>query len=295
MTNELHGDGWKPPDRPIASVVIPAHNEEMVIGRLLSGLIGDRPGLLEIIVVCNGCTDGTATVAAGQSPGVRVIELAEPSKRAAIALGDAEATVFPRMYVDADVELSAESVEHLASALSTGRILAAAPRRTIPRDGASPVVRWYYDIWEQLPQVRAGLFGRGVIALSEAGNERVRRLPAMMGDDLLASEAFDEHERRIVEDSNVVVWPPRRLRDLHRRRVRAATGNAQADRAGFRRGSSITSGRTLLKLALEQPRLTPRIFVFLGCAVASRLAARRAIRSGDFDTWLRDESSRTTA
>ncbi len=175
----IRGDGRRP-DRPIASVIIPAHNEELVIGRLLRGLIGDQPGRLEIIVVCNGCTDGTAAVAAAHGPGVQVIELAEPSKRAALVLGDAEATVFPRLFVDADVELSAESVDRLVSALSNDGVLAAAPERTIPRDGVSPLVRWYYDVWEQLPQVRGGLFGRGVIALSEAGNERVRRLP---GDD----------------------------------------------------------------------------------------------------------------
>ncbi len=87
---------------------------------------------------------------------------------------------------------------------------------------------------------------------------------AMMGDDLLASEAFEQHERRVVAGSNVVVRPPKRFRDLHRRRVRAATGNAEADRAGLRRGSSVTSGRTMLALAVEHPLLIPTVFVFLG-------------------------------
>ena len=27
------------------------------------------------------------------------------------------------------------------------------------RDRSSRLVRWFYDVWEQLPQVRAGLFG----------------------------------------------------------------------------------------------------------------------------------------
>jgi hypothetical protein len=34
------------------------------------------------------------------------------------------------------------------------------------------------------------------------------------------------------------------------------------------------------------------VLVFLAVALASRLAARRRIRRGDYDTWLRDESSR---
>lgn len=46
-----------------ASVIVPAHNEEQVIGRLLEQLLDDPDGGLEIWVVCNGCTDRTADVA----------------------------------------------------------------------------------------------------------------------------------------------------------------------------------------------------------------------------------------
>lgn len=280
-------------DRPIASVVIPAHNEARVIGRLLSGLIEHDGRRLEIIVVCNGCTDDTAAVAASYDPAIRVIELPEPSKRAALRRGDAEATSYPRLFIDADVEISARSVEQLVDALAGGIALAAAPERIVPRDGVSHLVGWYYDIWEQLPQVRSGLFGRGVIALSEAGNERVRALPSVMGDDLVASEEFTGDERVIVPEASVVVHPPRTMRDLHRRRIRAATGNAQADRVGLRRSSSITSPRTLVALVADQPSLLTRLPVFLGSALASRIAAARVVRTGDYDTWLRDESSRT--
>ena len=42
------------------SVIIPAHNEESVIGRCLAAMLeGAQPGELEIIVVCNGCSDRT--------------------------------------------------------------------------------------------------------------------------------------------------------------------------------------------------------------------------------------------
>ena len=49
------------------SIVIPAHNEEAVIGRLLRSL-SDRKENDEIIVVCDGCSDRTAEIAA-RSPG----------------------------------------------------------------------------------------------------------------------------------------------------------------------------------------------------------------------------------
>ncbi len=275
-----------------ASIVIPAHNEESVIGDLLAGLGAQPPGRFEIIVVCNGCTDDTAAVARRQAPEVTVIEIAEASKRLALIEGDEAATSFPRLYVDADVQLTAASVDLLVAALSNGRLLAVAPERRVPRDGVSVWVRWYYDVWEQLPQVRAGLFGRGVIALSERGNARVRSLPALMGDDLIASEAFSPSERAIVPGAEVIVWPPRTLGDLLRRRVRAATGNAEADSAGLRSSTSVTSWGVLSEMARGKPSLIPKMLVFVGVGVASRIRARRAIREGDSTTWLRDDSSR---
>lgn len=51
-------------------------------------------------------------------------------------------------------------------------------------------MRWYYDVWQRLPQVREGLFGRGMIVLSPEGHERVRALPQVMSDDLAMSESF---------------------------------------------------------------------------------------------------------
>ena len=49
---------------PLASVVIPAHNERRVIGRCLRALReGAAPGELDVIVVANACTDDTAAIA----------------------------------------------------------------------------------------------------------------------------------------------------------------------------------------------------------------------------------------
>lgn len=279
---------------PIASVIIPAHNEEAVVERLLRALTSDGAEHFEIVVACNGCTDSTAEVARSAAPGAVVLELPQPSKRAALEAADRAATRFPRLYVDADVELSASSAAALARALNADNgVLAAAPVRVVPRTELSPPVRWYYDVWERLPQVEEGLFGRGVIALSKPGNERVRALPSVMGDDLVASEEFTDGERAIVEEATVVVHGPRNVRDLYRRRVRAVTGNAQADDVGLRRSAARTSPARILQLAAEQPSIIPRLPVFLAITVAARVGARRAIRRGDFETWLRDESSRT--
>lgn len=278
-----------------ATVIIPAHNEERGIARLLAALTGGDPRSgpqLEIIVVCNGCTDRTAGVARSFSPAVTVIEQSRASKHLAMRAGDSASTALHQIYVDADVEINRISVDRLVEALEEGPALAAGPARVIPRAGVSTFVRAYYDVWERLPQVRCGLFGRGVVAVSGAGRQRLRDLPPVLSDDLAMSEAFGPRERVLVDAATVTVHPPRTLGDLLRRRVRVVIGNVEADRQGLRSEGSATSVATLLDILRREPAMVFRLPVFLAVTVLARLGARRAVRTGDFTTWLRDESSR---
>ena len=279
---------------PAASVVIAAHNEEDSIGALLEALTRDAaPGALEVVVVCNGCTDGTVEAARRFEPLVRIVDLPQPSKRSAQIAGDAVATVFPRAYVDADVLITSTDLHRLTATLRDGPALAAAPTRRLDLTGASRVVRSYYRVWERLPQVRAGLFGRGVVVVSEEGAERVLGLPHVLSDDLVMSEAFGPEEVVVDPISSVVVKTPRTVQALLRRRVRVVTGNAQVDRLGLRRPSSSTSVPALVRLVRAEPGRSADALVFVLVTAAARFRARRAVRTGDFSTWLRDDSSRT--
>jgi hypothetical protein len=197
--------------------------------------------------------------------------------------------------VDADVELTTDDALSLASAVSQPGVHAAAPARITPLDGCPWTVRWYYQVWEKLPVVREGLFGRGVIALSEEGHARIAALPELMGDDLAASLSFAPEERRVVERARVVVYPPRTLRDLLRRRVRSMTVTTQAA-TQTRLPGSRTSKADLKALLREAPlRNGPRLAWFVIVTAIARSRARRAVKAGDFTTWLRDESSRAAA
>lgn len=274
-----------------ASIVIPAHNEAQTIRRLLRHLVGQTTTPdFEIVVVCNGCTDDTAAIA--RAVGAQVAEIGEPSKYLAMRRGDQLVSSFPRFYIDADVEIEAVDLREIVAVLSSAGTLAAAPSRLIPHGNTGILVRAYYDIWERLPQVQSGLFGRGVIGLSEAGYARTKNLPRFMSDDLAISEYFAPHERQVVPTARVVVRPPNTIRDLIRRRVRVATGNTELDHANGRSPAARTTLADLARIGLREPRMIPRLAAFMSVTMVARLSARRRVRSGDFQTWLRDESSR---
>jgi glycosyltransferase involved in cell wall biosynthesis len=278
----------------MTSIVIPAHNEAKVIGRLLDALLtGARPGEFDVVVVANGCSDRTADIARVHPGGVTVLELPQGSKYLALEAGDAAATGFPRLYVDADIELDLHSARRLVTALTEPGILAASPARALDVAHSSWLVRAYYRIWNQLPVVRRGLFGRGVLVVSEVGYQRIADRPAVMADDLYLHSQFTDEERVVVADATSIVHGPRTIGDLLRRRIRAAQGNSELGAASDgRTDSSVTSGRDLVSLLREHPAQAVDVAVFVAITVVARLQAKRLRRRGGAAPWLRDESSR---
>ena len=280
----------------VVSVVIPAHNEASVVGRLLSGLLaGAAPGEFEIWVVANGCTDDTAEIA-GAFADVKVLITPQANKHAAMRLADEHAEGFPRLYVDADVELGSQDVRALAAAFDDPDVLAVGPSRALPNERRPWTVRWFYDVWEELPVVRAGLFGRGVVGVSREGWERLRALPPLLGDDLAASLLFEPSQRRVVPEATVVVHPPRTARALLKIRTRALVSTLQAaddPELASASGSARTSISDLRAIAVASPlRATPKVVWFMVLTVATKIRARRAVRTKDFRTWHRDDTSR---
>jgi glycosyltransferase involved in cell wall biosynthesis len=57
------------------SIVVPAHNESSVIARTLRPWVtGPASDEISVVVVCNGCTDDTASVARSFGPTVASIK-----------------------------------------------------------------------------------------------------------------------------------------------------------------------------------------------------------------------------
>lgn len=281
----------------MTSVVIAAHNEAAVIGRCLDALLGEAaPGEFDVTVVANGCTDDTAAVAA--RPGVRVVDLATAGKAAALNAGDAASVGFPRVYLDADIVLTTAALRSLAEALGGGGgggAGAATVGRQLDLTGRPLLVRAYFAVHGRLPVFRDGLFGRGVVALSEAGRARFDRFPELVADDLFLDSLFTQAEKRQVTSYAARVATPRRTGDLVRRLVRVRGGNA-AMRAASANGEVTAPVRSAARLSwlrdvvLPRPWLAPAAVCYVAITVVAALAARRAGDGGA--AWGRDESSR---
>lgn len=278
--------------QPLGSVVVPAHNEQMVVGACLAPLaplVAD--GRLEVVVVCNGCTDGTADVARSFA-GVRVVELPVGSKPAALRAGDRAVTALPRIYLDADVALTAEAACAVLARLdgSPGSALAARPPVRYDAAGSSPLVRRYYHARARIPAVLGSLWGAGVYALSAAGRARFGEFPDLVADDLWVDQLFAPGEVTIVDCPPVTVRAPVRTGDLLR--VLRRTYRGKAEHRVTQPGTAYeTSGRTardVARLARSGPSGLVDATVYTGLVVAARLA-RRMART---DTWERDDSSR---
>jgi glycosyltransferase involved in cell wall biosynthesis len=278
----------------LASVVIAAHNESAVIGNSLDTLLaGDGSEQLDITVVANGCTDGTAEVARRRH-GVRVVETSQAGKAAALNLGDGVARGFPRIYVDADIPVTVETVRALATALQQEGVLAVVPVRRLDTSGRPAVVRGYFAINSRLPAFTSGVFGRGVIALSAQARARFDEFPLMVADDLFLDSLFTTEEKRTVTSTSVLVAAPWTSRDLLRRLIRVRRGNA-AMRAAGRSGAVQARVRPpdrlswLRDVVLPAPRLLPAAFVYVLVTAVAAVLARASQQS---TTWGRDDSTR---
>lgn len=285
---------------PLASVIIPAHDEAAVIGRCLTTLLADAgPGEFEVVVTCNGCEDATAEVARATAPQALVVELAQADKTAALQAGDDVATVFPRFYLDADIELDTASARLLAAALLPGKgSPAASPRMVVRLAERSWPIRAFYRTWSSLPWSHDAHLGDGCYGLSAAGRARFDRWPTLVADDLFANRLFTTAERRLVPEATFVVHPPRTVRSLTNVRTRVHAGNLQyasAVNAGDPLGAPPDRAR-LARYArlLRSPLRWPELAVYLGVTATAKARARWRHSVAGSHPWSRDDTARTT-
>ncbi|MBP2411547.1 exopolysaccharide biosynthesis WecB/TagA/CpsF family protein [Arthrobacter stackebrandtii] len=286
---------------PSGAVIIPAHNEAAVIARTLRPLAAlAASGAVEVIVACNGCTDNTAAIAAS-FPGVIVLDFKTPSKTAALNAADVACTRWPRLYLDADIEVAPDAVADVFRHLGKPGALAARPSFRYETSGADRLVKAYYRARLRIPAMSEHLWGAGAYAVSLAGHARFGHFPAATADDAFVDSLFKPSEKAVLPTRPVVVRVPLHTRELYRTLRRIYRGNQQlalntasGDAMPAVPAAAQPAGGTGLGKLLRSvtgPAALVDAGIYASLALAGKATRSRSLTLGG--GWDRDESSRT--
>lgn len=270
-------------------IVIPAHDEASVLGRLLRSLQSLDPKQFETVVVANGCSDDTALIAA--SFGVEVLELEVASKSAAISAALLRSFRSTLIVLDADIEVEPSGIRALHRELNKKSARIGSLRVQFETGRSSGVVKRFYEVFEQLPYVQNGLTGLGLYGLSPSGRSRITPLPDLISDDLFVQSRFTEDERVVLRDYSFQVQVPKTLSSLIAVRRRVARGNKQLIQSSWHTPGSRPQMSSLAAV-FRQMCLSRRGFVN-GCifiALVSLARLLNLLKPGR--TWERDWTTR---
>ena len=274
-----------------ATILIPAHNEAAVIGRTLlhlsNGLLRDE---FKIVVIANGCSDTTAAKARSLLPRGVVIETAIPGKCNALNLGLNEAERDrPVICLDADVDVTLETLLALIEPLENGAALTACGRMDVHTCDAHPMVRAYYNGWKNNPYFDRGKFG-GLFAVSPKGAERVFPLPHITADDEFVRRSFAPHEIAYVERCRFTARAPKSLSSLARVRRRSLRGAREVSALGLPSPERGSVGVVLWRSICNPRRLYP-VSVYVAVNAWARMADVCST-TGANTHWERDLTTR---
>lgn len=282
------------------TVIVPAYNEETVIGRLLRAIAPppDQITQMDVIVALNGCSDNSASVAREAMPMAQIVEIPRAGKANAINHGLVSTKAFPVFVVDADVITSFAALAATARSLGDKKAMIAAPALTVDCERSSAAVRAYYRVWQSLPYVRDGLIGSGIYGLSEVAADRIGMLPEVIADDQFVRLQFAPEERLSVQaDGNgnsvsFIVTAPRNLLPLLRIEARRRAGDAElAQLPQMRKQPRDTTLGSLLRYGCR-PAQWADLAIYLGIKIGGRVLYLFNRLRGRSKTWWRDDSSR---
>ena len=290
------------PNNASFTVIIPAHQEEAVISRCLEAVHRGAPTdhRMEVIVAANGCTDRTIARAHEAAPHAKILDLREGSKTGALNAANREASHYPRIYLDADVECDYRSLEALAETLEEPGVMTAAPAIRMDTSSCDFWIRAYYRVWLRQPYAVAGKGGAGCYGLSEQALKQVQEFPPVTGDDIWIHTRFPDEQKRFVASDKAgrpvisVVHPPRTATEQIRVAARRHNGNGEIRRLhpspyfdnsnnGGGPGTAIRCGSHPADIA-----------IYSAIKLATRLWARWTRKRGKGEVWTRDLSTRQT-
>jgi cellulose synthase/poly-beta-1,6-N-acetylglucosamine synthase-like glycosyltransferase/peptidoglycan/xylan/chitin deacetylase (PgdA/CDA1 family) len=270
-----------PAFRPPVSIVVPAFNEAAGIERAVRSLASSSYPELELIVVDDGSTDGTAELVERlELPDVEVLRQANGGKPAALNRGLAAASHEIVVMVDADTVFELEALGKLVQPLADPKVGAVSGNTKVGNRGGLlgtwqhieyvmgfNLDRRLYDVLECMPTVPGAIGAFRRRALDEIGGIS----DATLAEDTDVTIALGRTGWRVVyaEDARAWTEAPSSLGALWRQRYRWCYGTLQAvwkHRAALRRPDEGRIGRRglpyLLLFQIALPLLAPLIDVF---------------------------------
>jgi cellulose synthase/poly-beta-1,6-N-acetylglucosamine synthase-like glycosyltransferase len=219
---------------PRVSLLIPAYNEARVMARkILNSLALDYPpGRIEIVVVSDGSSDGTAAIA--EQMGVRVLAL--PGNRGKVAALNAavpelrgEIVVFS----DASAMLAPDAVRRLVENFADPAVGAASGRYRVVKPnevniGAPEDLYWKYEAFLKIQESRLGSTLGAHGHLHAIRRELYPFPPAeTINDDYVIPLAALAAGLRAVYEPAAVVFEEAQEMTGFKRRIRIVAGNLQ--------------------------------------------------------------------
>jgi cellulose synthase/poly-beta-1,6-N-acetylglucosamine synthase-like glycosyltransferase/peptidoglycan/xylan/chitin deacetylase (PgdA/CDA1 family) len=237
----------RPRPRPVAddalppvSVVVPAHNEAAGIASTLRSLVATGYPWLEIVVVDDGSTDGTADIVASLAlPEVVLIQQVNGGKPAALNTGIAAASHDVLVLVDADTVFETDALLRLVAALDQPDV-GAVSGNTKVSNRSGLLGRWQhleyvvgfnldrrmFDVLDCIPTVPGAIGAFRREALSDVGG--VSR--GTLAEDTDLTMAVTRAGWRVAYEQSAIAWTeaPSTLRQLWKQRYRWCYGTLQS-------------------------------------------------------------------
>ncbi len=222
------------------TVLVPAHNEEAGIVATVNSLLASSYRDLQIVVIDDGSTDGTAAaVARLTDPRVTLVRQPNTGKPGALNTGLVHALHDIVVMVDADTVLEPDAIQHLVQPLAHAAIGAVSGNTKVGNRGH------LLGRWQHLEYVLGFNLDRRMFEVLECmptvpGAIGAFRRDALLGiggvsDETLAEDtdltmALWRAGWRVVYEESAVAWTevPHTLRQLWRQRYRWCYGTLQS-------------------------------------------------------------------
>ena len=278
----------------MATVIVPAHNESSVIEDCLNSIINQN-GVDHIIVPCNGCTDDTVEIVRSKYPSVVCLDIETPSKTNAINVAEEKAQElglsYPIFYIDADTQLSENTIQHITEAMQDSITQLAAPTPIIDTSKSSWLVKTYYKVWINLPYIKEGVIATCSFIVSEEGRKRFDKFADVIGDDGFIRCHFKNKEISNIEGAEIYIRAPKDIFSLVKIKTRARLGNMELiARNKCPVIENKNYGNVMKSRLLSKDFFPTAIYILI--AMVIRVRANMQFKKLDDYQWEKDTSSR---